>query len=160
MIKESWPSVTKWRCRDPMELSSLIFSILLVSIAPASDQCRQLMPNSIRNSIRNVATSWQFPGMTAQLHCAARGINIGLFPGILEVVRIQSLPTFPRLRSPFSVIPARVHCRSGRAGNPRPAGHLPGWYTVSVVWPSAGYSDHQAAGVHAGDADRGIGRPF
>jgi len=83
--------VTKWQCRDPMELSSLIFSIPLVSIAPASDQCRQLMPNSIRNSIRNVATSWRFSGMTAQIHCAARGINIGLFPGILDI-RTPSQP--------------------------------------------------------------------
>ena len=61
-----------------------LFSILFVIIAPADDQCRQLMPNSIHKSIRNVAILWRFPGMTEKILCAARGINIGRFPVILE----------------------------------------------------------------------------
>jgi hypothetical protein len=75
--------VTKWQCRDPIEFSSLpIFYTIRNNqiITLADDQCRQLMPNSIRN----VAILWQFPAMTAQSICAARGIYIGPFPCILE----------------------------------------------------------------------------
>ena len=67
-------------CHIPMEFSSPHMPNQFVIIALVGDQCCQPVPNSAHH----VAILWRFPGMTAQILCTLRGINIGGFPGILD----------------------------------------------------------------------------
>ena len=63
-----------------MEFSSPRILNRFLIIAPDGDQCRQPVPSSTRH----VAILWRFPGITAQILCASRGIYIGHFPSILD----------------------------------------------------------------------------